>query len=68
MRIRLKIIHIPTLPYIDGVRVDCYRVGNVYDVSRTLAEIFLAEGWAEPAAPHVTSQLPPLPIPLYAKS
>jgi hypothetical protein len=69
MHIRLKIIQRPTVEYIDGIRVDCYAVGNVYVVSRTIAEVFFAEGWAEPAPPRGGSTVfPPPPIPIYSKS
>ena len=35
---------------IDGVRLDRFRAGIVYEVGTQLAGVFLAEGWAEPAA------------------
>jgi two-component system, OmpR family, phosphate regulon response regulator PhoB len=35
---------------IDGVSLDRFRDGAVYDVGIALASVFLAEGWAEPAA------------------
>jgi two-component system, OmpR family, phosphate regulon response regulator PhoB len=35
---------------IDGVSLDRFRDGAVYDVGIELASVFLAEGWAEPAA------------------
>ena len=35
---------------IDGVRLDRFRAGIVYEVGTQLASVFLAEGWAEPAA------------------
>jgi len=30
----------------DGMRVDEYQKGEIYDVRETLASIFLKEGWA----------------------
>lgn len=35
---------------IDGVRLDRFRVGVVYEVGTQLGSVFLAEGWAEPVA------------------
>jgi CheY-like chemotaxis protein len=40
---------------IDGVRLDRFRDGTVYDVGIALASVFLAEGWAEPAADEAQS-------------
>ena len=68
MRIRIRIIQQPATTHIDGVRVDCYFVDHVYEVSNTLGEVFLAEGWAVPAPIDVSSGLPPLPVPIYSKS
>jgi hypothetical protein len=65
-RMRIRIIQRPTVSHIDGMRVDCYRVGSVYDVSETLGEIFLAEEWAEPApTPRLRFQPPP---PIHSKA
>jgi CheY-like chemotaxis protein len=33
---------------IDGISLDQFRAGVVYDVGTQLASVFLAEGWAEP--------------------
>ena len=35
---------------IDGVRLDQFRPGFVYDIGSQLADVFLSEGWAEPIA------------------
>jgi chemosensory pili system protein ChpA (sensor histidine kinase/response regulator) len=35
---------------IDGVPLDRFRAGGVYEVGTQLANVFLAEGWAEPVA------------------
>ena len=67
MRMRIRIIQQPSNAIIDGVRVNCYYVGHVYEVSNTLGELFLAEGWAVPAAPETRAQPPPLPVPIYSK-
>lgn len=37
---------------IDGMSVEHFRPGLVYDVGSQLASVFLAEGWAEPADRH----------------
>jgi hypothetical protein len=38
----------PNALSIDGLRVDGFKPGQQYEVGRTLAELFLTEGWAEP--------------------
>jgi CheY-like chemotaxis protein len=43
---RLKILTLPTGP-IDGVALDRFQVGGVYEVRTQIACVFLAEGWAE---------------------
>jgi hypothetical protein len=65
---RIRIIQRPSTTQIDGVRVDCYCVGQEYDVSNTLGEVFLAEGWAEPVPLDASPGLAPLPVPIYSKS
>jgi hypothetical protein len=63
---RIRIIQRPTISHVDGIRVDCYRVGSVYDVNESLGEIFLAEEWAEPASTQRPRFRPPPP--LYSKA
>jgi len=35
-------------PYIDGLRVDKFELGQDYEIGSTLGAVFLAEGWAVP--------------------
>lgn len=44
---RLRICRQPA-GAIDGLRLEHFRPGVVYDVGTDLANVFLAEGWAEP--------------------
>jgi CheY-like chemotaxis protein len=46
---RLRICRQPA-GTIDGIRVDHFRPGLVYDIGTQLAQVFLAEGWGEPIA------------------
>jgi hypothetical protein len=46
---RIRIIQKPSAYAIDGLRLDQFRLGTMYDLSSLLAGVFLAEGWAEPA-------------------
>jgi hypothetical protein len=46
--IRLKILKVPPVGDIDGIRLDLFERGQEYDVGNTLAALLLAEGWAEP--------------------
>jgi hypothetical protein len=48
--LRIRVIQTPPTPSIDGIRVDQFQQGFVYDISSVLASLFLAEGWAEPVA------------------
>jgi CheY-like chemotaxis protein len=43
---RLRICQQPTKT-LDGVILENYRAGGVYDLGAQLADVFLAEGWAE---------------------
>src|SRR2546427_9887789 len=45
-RMRLRILTRPT-GTIDGVSLDYFHVGRVYEVGSQVACVFLAEGWAE---------------------
>ena len=51
---RIRIVHKPLQASIDGVRLDFFEVGHVYDLGNTIASYLLAEGWAEPAAEGAT--------------
>ena len=57
---RIRVLQKPTTPSIDGIRLDAFQPGFVYDVGTTLSMLFLAEEWAEP----VPVEQPALVIPL----
>ena len=44
---RLRICRQPT-GTIDGIELDQFRAGQVYDIATPLASVFIAEGWGEP--------------------
>lgn len=54
---RILIIQKPTWVSIDGIRVDCYEVGQRYDLGSQLAAVFLAEGWGIPVDEPATVML-----------
>jgi len=56
---RIRIVHEPSLPDVDGVDLTHFRVGCEYDLGSTLASVFLAEGWAKP----VPFDSAPAPVP-----
>jgi len=58
--LRIRLIQEPTASSIDGIRLDQFQPGFVYDVGNTLGSLFLAEGWAE----LITIERPALVIPL----
>ena len=45
---RIRIVQKPAVAFIDGVRLDHFRPGHVYQLGSLMAGVFLAEGWAEP--------------------
>src|SRR5438876_1205794 len=57
---RIRVVRKPTIPSIDGVRLDKFEPGRCYEVGTTLGTLFLAEDWAEP----VLDEKPALVIPL----
>jgi hypothetical protein len=58
MRIRIR--QKPTAASIDGLRLDRFEAGHLYDVGTTLGMLLLAEGWADP----VVNEEPALLLPL----
>ena len=56
---RIRIVQKPPVDDLDGVNLHHFQVGTEYDISNSLASVFLAEGWAEP----VPLDAPPLPQP-----
>jgi len=57
---RIKILQRPTLLSVDGLRLDRFEPGYLYDVGTALGCLFLCEGWAEP----VVTEEPALLVPL----
>jgi hypothetical protein len=57
---RIRIIQKPSTYAIDGLRLDQFRLGTVYDLGSLLAGVFLAEGWAEPVDDDEPVQVVPL--------
>lgn len=56
---RIRIVQKPGVAFIDGVRLDQFRPGNVYHLGSLLAGVFLAEGWAEPVDEPGPAELDP---------
>jgi hypothetical protein len=48
MTMRIRIVQLPPIADIDGVRLDCFDAGQEYDVGNTVGAFLLSEGWAEP--------------------
>jgi len=59
--VRLRIVKRPPAKDVDGLPVDRYDVGHTYEVGNVLAEVMLAEGWAEPVADDSPGPLVSLP-------
>jgi hypothetical protein len=47
--VRIRIIRKPTASPIQEMQLSHFEVGQTYDVGFRVAELMLAEGWAEPA-------------------
>ncbi len=45
---RILVIQRPTMDCIDGMRLDRFMPGHQYEVTASLAALFLAQRWAEP--------------------
>jgi CheY-like chemotaxis protein len=58
--VRLRICRQPT-GVIDGIPLEKFRAGIVYDVATQLANVFLAEGWAEPVEELAAERQPTKP-------
>ena len=61
---RIRIIQKPAVEFIDGVRLDQFRPGHVYQLGSLMAGVFLAEGWAEPvdeSGDRKSRSAPPIP-------
>jgi hypothetical protein len=61
---RIKVIRKPSHVSIDGMRLERFEVGFLYDMGPVLATLFLAEGWGEPDH----SEAPALRLPVSDKS
>jgi hypothetical protein len=59
LQVRLRITRQP-VGSIDGLRLDDFIVGFVYDLGTTLGSYLLAQGLAEPAADDAPALVPPL--------
>jgi len=58
---RIRVIHKPSVSVVDGIRLDVFQPGVLYEMGTTLASVFLAEGWGAP----VQSDEPAIVIPLH---
>jgi hypothetical protein len=64
---RIQIIQRPTIASIDGLELDRFEPGCLYEVGITLGMLLLAEGWARPIAneskPGRSTDVDPCPPP-----
>jgi hypothetical protein len=58
--LRIRVVAEPPVSDVDGIRLDCFRIGQEYEVGNTIAALFLAEGWAVPVT--LGSPRPPSPF------
>jgi hypothetical protein len=57
---RIRILQRPNLVSVDGLRLDRFEPGYLYEVGTALGCLFLCEGWAEPVAAEEPALLVPL--------
>ena len=57
---RIRVLQAPTIPEVDGIRLDVFLPGVQYEMGNCLGALFLSEGWAIP----VDSTEPAMVIPL----
>jgi hypothetical protein len=57
---RINVLQTPSLPEVDGIRLDVFRSGVQYEVGNVLGALFLSEGWAVP----IDSTEPAMVIPI----
>jgi hypothetical protein len=60
LSIRVQIVRAPNIASIDGVQLDGFETGVVYDVGTSIAAVLLAEGWAVPVP--IDAPVPPTPF------
>jgi hypothetical protein len=53
--IRIRIVQKPTATCVDGIQLDRFKPGRIYEVGSLIGALLLAEGWAEP----ITFEEPP---------
>jgi hypothetical protein len=58
--LRIRILQKPPTSSIDGIRLDRFEPGFLYEVGNTLGALLLAEKWAEPLADDEPALLVPL--------
>jgi hypothetical protein len=54
----IRIVQQPAVKVVDGVPLDRFEPGGVYEVGTNIGALLLAEGWAVPASPHETPAEP----------
>jgi len=57
---RIRLLQRPSRASVDGLSLEAFEPGQLYDVGTTLGMLFLAEGWAEPVVTKEPALLSPL--------
>ena len=55
---RIRVIRRPSATSVDGLELDRFEPGRLYDVGTSLGSLMLSEGWAEPVATETASPAP----------
>jgi SLT domain-containing protein len=58
--VRIRIVQSPTVDSIDGIQLDRFERGHLYDVGELLGAVMITEGWARLAASREPAMLIPL--------
>jgi len=58
---RIRVIQRPSATSVDGLELNRFEPGQVYDVGTAMGSLMLSEGWAEPVATETPAPAPPQP-------
>jgi hypothetical protein len=61
--LRIRLIQKPDRLSVDGMRLDRFQLGSVYEVGTSLGAFLLCEGWAEPAGDEARALMPATKVP-----
>ncbi len=55
---RIRVVRRPSIPSIDGIRLDRFQLGAEYELGSSLGSLFLSEGWGVPVVHDAVARSP----------